>query len=251
VAPRDPVVEPWALGAWPAFRLLDARAPAEAWEAAAKAGETGFDNAAFWERAIADLGVDGDAPTIVYDDGRMIDAARVWFILQHFGAPAFILNGGRPAIDGDLLRSVPFPSAPNFRARPGSGPVGLVDRATLKAELANGVRVVDARTAGEFRGEDLRRNPRGGCLPGASLLPHASLLDGARLRPAAELRDLLSQAGFQPGDPIVTHCDGGGRAALAAAAAVRAGHTGVRVYYLSFADWAADASCPIVPGGPA
>jgi thiosulfate/3-mercaptopyruvate sulfurtransferase len=45
---------------------------------------------------------------------------------------------------------------------------------------------------------------------------------------------------------VVTHCDGGGRAALAAIAAVRAGYDDVRAYYLSFADWAKDQSCPIV-----
>lgn len=77
-------------------------------------------------------------------------------------------------------------------------------------------------------------------------MPHASLLDGSRLKPAADLRDLLAQAGFQPGDHLVTHCDGGGRAALAAAAAARAGYDDVRAYYLSFADWAKDESCAIV-----
>lgn len=262
--PYDPVVEASALGALPAFRLIDARAadefsadkvthavraPVETWEAAARAGETAFDNLAFWQSAIADLGVDGEAPAIVYDDGRMIDAARVWFILQYFGAKAFILNGGRPAIEGDLPGSAPTASSA-FQARPGSGPVGLVDRATLKAELDGDARVFDARSAGEYSGEDLRRNSRGGHLPGARWLSHASLLQGARLRPAAELRDLLSQAGFRPGDPIVTLCDGGGRAALAAAAAARAGHRDVRAYYLSFADWAEDESCPVVQDHP-
>jgi hypothetical protein len=42
--------------------------------------------------------VDGSVPAIVYDDGRMTEAARVWFILQYFGATALILNGGWPAI---------------------------------------------------------------------------------------------------------------------------------------------------------
>ncbi|HKM72773.1 MAG TPA: rhodanese-like domain-containing protein [Stellaceae bacterium] len=56
----------------------------------------------------------------------------------------------------------------------------------------------------------------------------------------------LERVGFGPSDHIVTHCEGGGRAALAAAAAVRAGYDDVRVYYLSFADWVRDESCPIV-----
>lgn len=261
---RDPIIEAAALPLLSAFALLDVREPAvfeaahpakavrvpiEVWEAAAKAGETSLDNVAYWERMVAALGAGGQAPAIIYDDGRMTEAARVWFILQYFGAEAFILNGGWPAIhrSEDLLATAVLPSSPTaFRAQPGSGAVGLIDRQTLKDELGEDIRVLDARTAGEFAGEDLRRNTRGGHLPGARLLSHASLLHDGRLKSSRHLRDLLAGAGFQAGDHIVTHCDGGGRAALAAAASVQAGYGDVRVYYLSFADWAKDESCPIV-----
>ena len=243
------------------FRLLEApaidagrradvtRVPIEVWEAAAKSGETSFENIDYWEHAIAALGVDGTVPAVVFDDGRMTEAAKVWFILQYFGAEAFILNGGWPAIQNreELRGFIPKSDTPTmFRERPGSGPVGLVDRQTLKAELDADIRIFDARTVSEFAGEDLRRNSRGGHLPGARLLPHASLLDGGRLRLVEELQQLLTNAGFQSGDHLVTHCDGGGRAALAAAAALRAGYHDVRAYYLSFADWAKDESCAIV-----
>ena len=60
------------------------------------------------------------------------------------------------------------------------------------------------------------------------------------------LRAMLEGVGFQSSDRIVTHCEGGGRAALAAAAAVRAGFGDVRVYYHSFSDWSRDDSCPVV-----
>jgi rhodanese-related sulfurtransferase len=56
----------------------------------------------------------------------------------------------------------------------------------------------------------------------------------------------LPSIGLQAGDHLVTHCDGGGRAALAAIAAVRAGFDDFAVYYLSFSDWAKDETCPIV-----
>lgn len=67
-------------------------------EAAAKASETSFENAAYWERVIAALDVDGQALAVVYDDGPMTEAPRVWFRLQYFGAKALILNGGWPAV---------------------------------------------------------------------------------------------------------------------------------------------------------
>ncbi|ESZ02137.1 sulfurtransferase [Mesorhizobium sp. L48C026A00] len=261
--PHDPIIEPDALPSIGEFRLLDVREPAsleadhpamavrvpiEEWEAAAKSGETSFENVTYWEQAITDLGVGGPRPAVIYDDGRMTEAARVWFILQYFGAEALIVNGGWPAIRGQrepLAQASGLSGPTTFKARPGVGSVGLVDRQTLKADL-DGVQLLDARTTDEFAGTDLRRNARGGHLPGARLLPHASLLDDGRLKPAGALRNLLSAAGFRAGDHVVTHCDGGGRAALAAAAAVRAGYDDVRAYYLSFADWAKDESCPVV-----
>ncbi len=261
---RDPIIEPADVPALGAFVLLDVRDPAafeaghfarairvpiESWEEAAKDRTTSFDNVAWWERAVGGLGIDGTLPAVICDDGRLTDAARIWFILQYLGAEAFILNGGWPAIAtrSDLLTAAQETSdtAP-FQAHPGTGPVGLVDRQTLKEELTSSVRIFDARTAEEFSGDDLRRNARGGHLPGAHFVPHTRLLDSGRVRPAGELRDLLSDAGFQPGASLVTHCDGGGRAAIAAAAAVRAGYDDVRAYYLSFSDWAKDESCPIV-----
>ncbi len=262
--PTDPVIEPAELAAIGAYRFLDVResaafstahasgavhVPVDAWEAAAKADETSLDNVAYWEAAIAALGVDNGTLTVVYDDGRMTEAARVWFILQHFGATAAILNGGWPALaESKVPSSIMESTSPldRFRARAGSGSVGMVDRANMRTELGSSTRILDARSNAEFDGEDLRRNARGGHLPGARLLSHTSLLDGSRLRPAEELRGLFADAGFGPGDHVVTHCDGGGRAALAAVAAVRAGYTDVRAYYLSFADWARDESCPIV-----
>jgi thiosulfate/3-mercaptopyruvate sulfurtransferase len=262
---QDPFLAPEALARLGRYILLDVRAPdafeaghpagavrvpIETWEAAARTRETSFDHVAYWERAIGDLGVDGTVPAVLYDDGRLTEAARVWFILQYLGAAAFIVDGGWPAIQGQaapLAAAAQSPERPaTFRARPGSGAVGLVDRQTLKAEIDGEARIFDARTAAEFAGDDLRRNARGGHLPGARLVPHASLLDGGHIKPSAALHRLLTEAGFQPGDHVVTHCDGGGRAALAAAAAVRAGYGDVRVYYLSFADWAKDESCPIV-----
>lgn len=260
---RDPFLAPEELPKLGAFRLLDARepivfeaghpagavrVPIEIWERAAKTSETSFETIGWWERAISDLGVDGTTPAVVYDDGRMTEAARIWFILQYMGASTFILNGGWPAIQGqaDLLAAHQARGTASFRARPGSGLVGLVDRRSLKAEIGGDVRIFDARTAEEFAGKDLRRNARGGHIPNARLVPHENLLDGGRVRPSGELRDLLVDAGFQTGDHLVTHCDGGGRAALAAAAAIRAGYDDVRAYYLSFSDWAKDESCPIV-----
>jgi thiosulfate/3-mercaptopyruvate sulfurtransferase len=219
--------------------------PIAAWIAAAKASTTGLDVLGFWQAEISRLSIGHDALTVVLDDGIMTEAARVWFILQYFGLPTAVLNGGLPELRELPAQVAPVATAPVLA--PGTGAVGLTARQELRDRLAD-LRILDARTAAEFDGTDLKGNARGGHLPGAVHLDHRRFLDGRHLRPAVELAALMAGAGFDGTRPVVSHCNGGGRAALAAlaaVAAVAAGETDVRVYYLSFADWAEDESCPL------
>jgi thiosulfate/3-mercaptopyruvate sulfurtransferase len=262
--PNDPFVDIAALSSLGPVQYLDARdraafdaghargavhVPVDEWDKATKAADIGFAKTAHWDEAFGSLGLDHSAIAVAYDEGRMTNAARVWFILQYFGVKAVILNGGWPVLSSASgLPIAVEPSKKGFRAVPAAGSVGLVDRETLKRQLDGGAHVFDTRTRAEFTGEDMRNRTRAGHLPGARHLSHTDLLDNGVVRPAAALRTMMERVGFGPGDHIVTHCEGGGRAALAAAAAVRAGYGDVRVYYLSFADWARDESCPIVGG---
>ncbi len=259
----DPFVDVAALSSLSPIRYLDVRDQAafdaghapgavrvqvEAWDAAAKAADIGFEKSAFWDNTFRSLGIDQAAVAVVYDNGRMTDAARVWFILQYFGIKAIILNGGWPVMSSaSELPAGAGPSQNGIQPVPGVGSVGVVDRQVLKRQVdGSEAQVFDSRTLAEFTGEDKRNRARSGHLPGARHLSHTDLLDNGLVRSAPVLRSMLEKVGFGPGDHIVTHCEGGGRAALAAAAAVRAGFDDVRVYYLSFADWVRDDSCPIV-----
>lgn len=217
------------------------RVPSEEWIAAARTPQGAFADTAHRTEAIGALGIGPGAVAGIHDDGRMTEAARVWFILQWFGLPAVILDGGWPAVGAAGLSGPGAdPSPPSLT--PGSGRVGLVNRARLKADLDVGT-ILDTRTEAEHLGRDLKPKARGGHLPGAVLLPHTALLDGTRLRATDELRAQFDSAGFTPGRPITTHCDGGGPAAL------QAGFSPVSFYYLSFSDWPADESCPMVTPG--
>ncbi|MCL7466091.1 rhodanese-like domain-containing protein [Phaeovulum sp. NW3] len=216
--------------------------PIEEWVETAKRSPSGLDDLAYWQREFEALGVAKDTVSVVLDDGRMTEAARVWFMLQYFGLPTTVLNGGIAALS--TLPPQAGRATVSLQLSPGSGVVGLAERTGLKADLPD-VQVFDARTIQEHAGVDLKGNARGGHLPGAALLAHGDLLDGRHLKPAGEIAQMMDQAGIDGSKPVVTHCNGGGRAALAALAAVVAGRGDVRVYYLSFADWAADESCPI------
>ena len=99
--PNDPFIDIAALPSLGLVRYLDARdqamfeaghapgavrVPVEEWDRAAKAADIGFNMTAYWDDALRSLGVDHSAIAVAYDGGRMTDAARVWFILQYFGA---------------------------------------------------------------------------------------------------------------------------------------------------------------------
>jgi thiosulfate/3-mercaptopyruvate sulfurtransferase len=258
---NDPIVDATALSGLGPVRYLDARdqgafdagaAPnatrvaSDTWDTAAKAAGVGFHDLAHWEREIAGLGLDDTMLAAVFDNGGMTNAARVWFMLQHYGARAVIINGGWPAMQSLSLPAGLPATTKSFRARENAGAVGLVERTTLRDQLDGQAHVFDTRTPKEYSGEDQRKNPRGGHLPGARNLSHSELMTNGVVHSGPALRTMLEGVGFQSSDRIVTHCEGGGRAALAAAAAVRAGFGDVRVYYHSFSDWSRDDSCPVV-----
>jgi thiosulfate/3-mercaptopyruvate sulfurtransferase len=260
--PNDPFVDVGDLPSLGPLRYLDVRdqaafdaghasgavrVPLDEWDDAAKAADTGFAKTAYWDEALGALGVTPAATAVAYDSGGMTNAARVWFILQYYGLNAVILNGGWPVLASATGLPPGAAASPGgFRAVPGSGPVGLVDRETLRDQLDGPANVFDTRTRAEFTGEDARNRARSGHLPGARHLSHVDLMENGVVRPAPTLRAMLERVGFGPGDHIVTHCEGGGRAALGAAAAVRAGFDDVWVYYLSFGDWVRDESCPVI-----
>jgi len=235
-------------GHWPGAYFLDIKR----WETLAKSPEGALENAAVWEAAIGALGIDSTRRVVVYDDGRMTEAARAWFILQWHGVDVQVLDGGWPAalrLPGFTASQTGNPLSPILYQRPpGHTPiVGLTTREALKGQLDGSLQILDARTEAEHRGEDLRANARGGHLPKALSFAHTALLnEDGTLKSANTLIQQLAHAGLTTDKALVTHCDAGGRAALAALAAVHAGRAHVSAYYLSFSDWARDETCPVV-----
>ena len=234
---------------------------AKEWKKLSLAPPTGLDHRSAWYERIGLLGIDGDDEIIIYDSGKMTDAARIWFILQHFGVKrASVLNGGYPAIE-DLIREGRIPvsqtaSKPTpTRFHPAEGwdsTIKLIGREDVHHAIQHEqAQIFDTRSKAEYMGVERRDNPRAGHLPNAINLPHEDLLnERGHLKATEELVAMFEWAGFQRGEPIVTHCQSGGRASLAALAAARAGYGPVLNYYLSFGDLAKNTSCPIVGPQP-
>lgn len=232
------------------------------WTKLAKSSDRGFADRAGWEKRIGDLGIDADDSVLIYDGGEMTEAARVWYLLQYFGAEhVAVLDSGYPTLaaiiakDRIVAGDPPSPIAKSFT--PGKGgwlhatgqkpAVALSNKKSIQQTLnSKSARIVDARTTAEYSGRDRKNNPRGGHLPDAVNIPHADLLDaGGRLKSAEELRRIFENAGLKQDEALVIHCQSGGRASLAALAAMKAGYKNISNYYMSFGEWAMDETCPL------
>ena len=269
----DPVIEPEAFAAALAAAddrriILDCRkledfAPAHIagsrrvdladWSKLSRS-QGGLDDAAAWSDRIGALGISDSSRVFVLDAGGMTDAARVWFLLQRFGVrDVRVVNGGwknlQPLLaDTALQRGTSSAVVPaSFTARVQSSAVGVTSRDDLKSIAAKkSAAVLDVRTVDEYTGKSAKEGERGGHVPTATNLPHRDMLDdNGRLRPTPQLREMLGAKNLKTDEEVVVYCQSGGRASLAALAAVRAGYTNVTNYYMSMGEWLGDESCPI------
>ena len=172
---------------------------------------------------LGSLGIDRNTHIVFYDDRGGIYGTRPWVVLQLLGHPrASIVNGGwdkwvgesRP-ISSDTV-SVP---ARRYKRRQD---VEISDWVVTAEEVVAAIddgetQIVDSRTVQESNGSDLGSNPRGGAIPGSVPLFWEEVLssaDGVRtLKTPEELRELFDSHGIESRSPVITYCQGGGRAA--------------------------------------
>ena len=120
----------------------------------------------------------------------------------------------------------------------------------LRVVETGGATIVDARGAPRFRGEAPESTRRRGHIPGSVNVPHGANLAGVppSFKPLHELRELYQEAGVSFDDPVIATCGSGVTASLAAFALVLLGHSDVRVYDGSWAEWGDDDEAPVASG---
>jgi thiosulfate/3-mercaptopyruvate sulfurtransferase len=148
--PDDPFIDSAALSSLGPVRYLDAcdqtafdaghapnavRAPVDAWDKAIKTADIGFGQTTFWAGALGSLGVGPGVTAVTYDAGGMTNAARVRFVLQFFGIPCLIANGGWPALATSDIPAGAGPASQALHLSPGAGAVGAADR---EADICRG-----------------------------------------------------------------------------------------------------------------
>jgi thiosulfate/3-mercaptopyruvate sulfurtransferase len=202
-----------------------------------------------FEAATRRAGIGRDTLVVAYDEAAEGGAARLWWLLRHFGHDAVtVLDGGlhgwREA-GGDLHPGDEEIEPGDFQA---TSPTDTPATATELAGTAGPAPVLlDARVPERYRGEVEPIDPVAGRIPGARNMPFGELAPDGRFLPPDELRARFEAAGVHSGDEAVVYCGSGVTACVLVLAAEVAGIGPTRLYPGSWSEWCAR-SLPVERG---
>jgi thiosulfate/3-mercaptopyruvate sulfurtransferase len=165
---------------------------------------------------------------VAYDAGAAGGAARLWWLLRHFGHDdVAVIEGGLDAWLGPLETGDTEPVPATFRPRPRADDTMTADE--ILARLGDRrLAIVDARAAERFAGTAssdpiANLDPVAGHIPGAVNVPHAG--------------DRAFDAAVLDADEIVVYCGSGVTACVDLLALHAAGRTDARLYPGSWSEW--------------
>jgi thiosulfate/3-mercaptopyruvate sulfurtransferase len=174
-------------------------------------------------RAAGAAGIGPGVFVVAYDQGMNGGAARLWWLLRHFGHDdVAVLDGGIGAWLGPLRGGEEDVEPAVFTPRARSGDTIEADELADRRGDA-GLTVVDARLPERYRGEVEPIDPVAGRIPGAVNAPYPD-----------ELPDGLAEGG-----EIVAYCGSGVTACVTLLRLSRAGRDDARLYAGSWSDWCA------------
>lgn len=198
---------------------------------------------------LGDIGIGALTQVVVYDDAQGMIAGRLWWLLRWLGHDAVaLLDGGLPAwqaAGGTLTSVVPTLLPRAFVTRPQDLSVNA--EYVLERLETPHMRLVDARGADRFRGENETIDPVAGHIPGAvNRCFKDNLLPDGRFKQAARLRaEWLAVLAGSPPDLVVHQCGSGVSACHNMVAMEVAGLPGSRLYAGSWSEWCADPGRPV------
>lgn len=199
--------------------------------------------------AMAELGVDGSRPVVVYDRSlNHFSAPRVWFTLKLFGVnECYVLNGGLEAwkrAGNTLETGKPAPSFVSQRTW-ALDPSRVVSGEQISQFVEScSETILDARAKNRFVGEAPEPRPglTSGHMPGSVCVPFAGLTDSdGNFRAPQALKEIFKEV--ESPNPIVS-CGSGITACVLALGLARIG-VEARLYDGSWADWGRGTLGPI------
>lgn len=197
------------------------------------------------------MGIASEAQVVIYADPRNTwgEEGRMFWMLEYLGHKRVaIMDGGWPKWQAEQRLTLPGVVKGEPAAfTPAPVPERIIGWAELRKRLDDPkLRLIDARTAGEYGGETPYGEARGGHVPGAVHLPWESLLDAnGVLRPRPELEAALKAKGIGPEQDNVSYCTGGVRSGFVYFVLRHLGWPRQRNYDGSMWEWASHPELPL------
>lgn len=200
-------------------------------------------------RVLGRFGLGDGHAIIVYDDDGGLIASRFWWLLHYYGHPAIkLLDGGwtKWVAESRPVTAEP-PSHPPAVFTPRIAPEWKVGPEEVRRAIgAPGVKIVDARSRKEYRGE-ITRGTRTGRIPTSVNVFFRNMVEGEHKtwKPEAEIRKLFEEAGVTQDQQVICYCNAGVSAAADLFALKLAGYPNAASFAGSWYEWEADPSNPV------
>lgn len=194
---------------------------------------------------LSNIGISKDSKVIFYDNVSGVSAARgVWLLLYFSHKNVCMLDGGFEKwkreklpveVKSNQLRNVRFIGKPNFKV--------IANANEVRRALSNkNVKIVDARSKGEFNGSDVRASRRGH-IPSAININWEHNIENDIFKSKEKLSKIYSK--IPKNSQVITYCQGGYRAANAFVALKTLGYKKVKMYLGSWGEWGNRLNLPI------
>jgi len=162
-------------------------------------------------KLMGSLGVGDDTLVVTYDDNNSLLAARLWWVLQHYGhTNARVLNGGwhKWLYEGrPVTTHATRPQPASFTPSANENVICRIDQ--LKKIIGSPrATILDVRSKDEFTGANSRGNRRTGHVPGAKHMEWLDFVtqdDRRVFRQPTEIQTMLERAGINPEQEVVTY----------------------------------------------
>lgn len=197
------------------------------------------------------LGIDSSVQVVAYDDqGGALAAVRVWWLLRWLGHETVaVLDGGWQAW---LKKGLP--TRGGIESHPPRKFVGQAhNELVVSTQEVDQIRedpayrLLDARSADRFRGENETIDPIAGHIPGAISAPYTGNLssDGTFRSDKSIVARYKRLINGVPIDHVVCYCGSGVTAVHDILAMVKAGLGEARLYSGSYSEWITDSKRPV------
>ncbi|SEN87119.1 thiosulfate/3-mercaptopyruvate sulfurtransferase [Amphibacillus marinus] len=196
---------------------------------------------------LSEAGITKQTTVVIYDQGNAMFAARLYWLLEHYGHRSkYILNGGIAAwINAKLpiTSVVKRPLRQNYQEQPDLSMIVNVDDVKASKEVMNTI-LIDARSRERYLGKSEPLYRKAGHIPGAKCFDWTAVLTAeGKWRSKEELAQIFGE--LDPNKEIILSCGSGVSACMNYLALTALGYKNVKLYPGSFSDWISYPELPI------